>query len=154
RRPASSDFYGSFLFPPANTVLGETFTLETKQGDPASRRRLETQILHYDGSEWRGYSYLWNEAGTDADLVPARGMDVKIEVTGADLPGGKHRQTWHVPSRTECMVCHNPWSGTLLAFTPLQLQRDIDVGGSRRDQIDWLKSLGLIELKHRERGVD
>ena len=153
-RRLEADFFGSFLFPPAGTVLGETFTLETKHGDPGSRRRLETQILHHDGRNWHGYSYLWNEAGTDADLVSARGTDLKIDITGPALPGGKHRQTWHVPSRTECMVCHNPWSGYALAFTPLQLQRDVDVAGAKMPQIDHLRSLGLIELKQNVRGVD
>ena len=37
----------------------------------AIRRRLETQLLHYDGGVWRGYTYAWNEEQTDATLVPA-----------------------------------------------------------------------------------
>jgi putative heme-binding domain-containing protein len=150
-RRIEADFFGSYLFPPAGTVLGETFTLETKHGDPASRRRLETQILHYDGRHWHGYSYLWNEAGTDAELVSARGADLKVDVIDPKLPGGKHRQTWHVPSRTECMVCHNPWSGYALAFTPLQLQRDVLIGASKVPQIDYLRDLGLVELKQNAR---
>ncbi|HEX3314021.1 MAG TPA: PQQ-dependent sugar dehydrogenase [Gemmataceae bacterium] len=150
-RRLEADFFGSFLFPPAGTVLGETFMLETKHGDPGTRRRLETQILHFDGKHWRGYSYRWNDTGTDADLVGARGADLKIDVADPTLPGGKHRQTWHLPSRTECMICHNPWSGYALAFTPLQLQRDIDIGGTKASQIDHLRSLGLIDLKHADR---
>ena len=48
-------------------------------GDP---RRLETQILHFDGREWRGYTYRWNDAQTDATLVPAAGEDVELTVQG------------------------------------------------------------------------
>ena len=44
---------------------------------PQSRRRVETQILHTDGKYWKGYTYAWNDAQTDAELVPADGSERK-----------------------------------------------------------------------------
>ena len=38
-------------------------------GNPASRRRLETRILHVEQEHWRGYTYVWNDDQTDADLL-------------------------------------------------------------------------------------
>ena len=47
--------------------------MEMKAGDVDSAKRIETQLLHFDGIEWRGYSYRWNAAQTDADLWRKRG---------------------------------------------------------------------------------
>ncbi len=145
-----SEFYGSYFFPPADTILGKTMSLELKRGEPASRKRLETQILHFDGKIWRGYAYLWNEAGTDADLVEPSGKDLKLDIAHAAAPGGKQRQTWHVSSRGQCLTCHNPWAGIALAFTPRQLDRDIEIDGKKINQIELFKSIGLLDLKHRD----
>lgn len=149
-----SEFYGSYLFPAAETVLGETLSLEIEPGNPKSRKRLETQILHWDGKLWRGYSYLWNDAGTDADLVEPSGKDLHFDIADSALPGGKRKQTWHVPSRAECMVCHNPWAGIALGFTPRQLNREVVIDGQKVNQVDHFKKLGVIDLWHHGKRKD
>ena len=40
-----------------------------------SPRRIETRLLVREQGEWTGYSYQWNDAQTDAELVPAEGRD-------------------------------------------------------------------------------
>ena len=47
-------------------------------------------------------------------------------------PSGRREQTWRFPARTECLVCHSRAAGFILGFTPLQLDRDHDYGGVRR----------------------
>jgi hypothetical protein len=74
-----SMFQSSMLFP-VNTVLVKTMSLELKRGEPASRRRVETQLLHFDGKFWRGYSYQWNDAQTDAELVGPLGGETTFQV--------------------------------------------------------------------------
>lgn len=101
---------------PSNAVLAKTLSLERVMGDPASRRRVETQVLHQDGESWQAYTYRWNEAQTDADLVPSQGDAVEVAVTDPSAPGGVRRQTWRFHSRAECLRCHNFWPGTALAF--------------------------------------
>lgn len=145
-----SEFYGSHFFPPADTILGKTLALEFERGQPKSRKRLETQILHFDGKLWRGYTYLWNDAGTDADLVDSQGKDLKLDIIHAAAPGGKQRQTWHVPSRGQCMTCHNPWAGIALGFTPRQLDCEVEADGKKTNQLEYFKKLGLLDLKHRD----
>ena len=143
-------FFSGEVFFPKDGVLARTVSLEMERGRPASRRRLETQILHHDGVFWRGYSYQWNDAQTDAELVPAAGLDRELTVTDAKAPGGKRRQTWHFPSRTECLTCHNPWGGYALAFTQPQLNRPHDYGAAVDNQLRALKHAGLITLLHQE----
>lgn len=129
----------SFKFP-GDGVLARTFSLEMKSGHPESRRRLETQVLHFDGQDWRGYTYAWNDAQTDADLVAAEGMDRTFVVTDPEAPGGRREQAWHFPSRAECLTCHNSWSGYRLAFNPLQLDKD----HAGADQLESFMALGLL----------
>jgi putative heme-binding domain-containing protein len=117
-------FYSGQVFFPKDGVLAKTFSLEMERGNPSSSRRLETQILHFDGNAWRGYSYAWNDEQTDATLVPAAGMNRSFTVVDAKAPGGRRKQTWHFPSRAECIQCHNPWAGYTLAFTLAQLNKD------------------------------
>ena len=106
---------------PKESVLAKTVSMEMEQGKPASRKKIETQVLHFDGQTWSAYSYRWNEAGTDAELVGTNGEERKIELLGEKYPGGKHRYTYRFHNRAECLRCHNAWGGFALAFQPQQL---------------------------------
>jgi putative heme-binding domain-containing protein len=88
---------------PKDSVVAKTLSM--------GKRKLETQVLHFDGQSWNGYSYVWNDAQTDATLAPAEGAEV-------DLGGGRK---WKVLARTTCMACHNPWPGYALSINGLQL---------------------------------
>ena len=124
---------------PKDAVLAKTLTMLLDESNPGSSRKIETQVLHYDGESWNAYSYRWNDAGTDADLVNADGDERTLDLVGNGLPGGKHRYTWRFHSRAECIRCHNSWSGFTLACQPQQLADD-----SART----LVSLGLIDASY------
>jgi putative heme-binding domain-containing protein len=119
--------FHSRLHYPAGTVLAKTLTMPP---DPVQDRmhevKIETQVLHFDGRLWRGYSYRWNDAQSDAELVDADGAEIV-------LPGSAS-QRWRIHSRTECMQCHNPWAEISLAFTPEQLHQ-----AERGRESSWLK---------------
>ncbi len=136
---------------PKDMVLVKTLTLEMEHGNPASRRRIETQLLHLQGNTWRGnsgewsgYTYIWNAAQTEATLAPAGGTDLEFSVRDPAAPGGKRQHRWHVASRTECYQCHNPWTGYRLAFTPAQLNKLHDYDGTHDRQLRTLKHIGII----------
>jgi putative heme-binding domain-containing protein len=113
---------------PNDAVLLRTLSL--------AGRRVETQLLHYDGVDWRGYTYAWRDDQADADLVAADG-DEK-EVRDAD---GKGTRLWQFQSRTQCLLCHNNQSEYALAFLPEQLNRP---GADGRNQLVSLTELGYI----------
>jgi putative heme-binding domain-containing protein len=143
-------WFKSRVFFPKDGVLARTFSLEMQANGardnwPAPPRRLETQFLHFDGQEWRGYSYRWNDAQTDATLVPAAGEDMELTVHDAKAPGGTRKQTWHFPSRTECRQCHNPWAGEVLGFTEAQLRHAGKPDGPA-DELTRLFDLNIIKL--------
>lgn len=128
---------------PKDGVLFETFSLETEPGKPASRRRVETQVLHFTGRDWRGYSYEWNDEQTDATLVPAEGKIRTIAL--ADGGSGAKQQTWRYPSRTDCLRCHSMWPEFLLGFNIEQLNRDFNYGSVTDNQIRTLRHIGIME---------
>jgi putative heme-binding domain-containing protein len=132
---------GAWSFP-SNSVLAKTISMEMERGNSASRRRLETQILHFDGKNWNPYSYIWNDEQTDAELAGSEGGNRELEIVDATAPGGKHRHSWHFPSRAECMLCHTTRGGVIYGFTAQQLDRP---GDGNADQLAAFFKLGLFE---------
>lgn len=137
--------FNSRLHYPAGAVLARTiFMPRDNTGNLAAQLCIETQLLHFDGRLWRGYSYIWNEAQTDAELAPASGLELTLP--GAD------GQRWRVHSRTECMQCHNPWPETTLAFTPEQLHQP-----DRGADSDWLKLVRegfVVTQEKKQKAID
>jgi putative heme-binding domain-containing protein len=141
-------FFSIQVLLPKDGVLAKTLSLEMEAGNPRSRRRLETQILHFDGTDYSAYTYAWNDQQTDAALVPAAGMERTFTVQDAKAPGGRRRQTWQFHSRAQCLTCHNPWAGYALAFNPPQLNRDLQKNDA--NQLRLLKDLGIATYMRAE----
>jgi mono/diheme cytochrome c family protein len=74
-------------------------------------QRIETRYLERlaDGS-WRYATYVWNAQGTQALLAPAQGA-----------PG----RLYPIPSRADCLACHEGTATPVLGFSALQLARDL-----------------------------
>ena len=105
------------------------------QGTGEQRRWIETRVLTKQQNEWAAYSYLWNEAQTDARLVDAAGTEVKLS------GGGK----WTVPSRSDCMVCHSRAANFVLGLQASQMNRDFDYGeGYVANQLQVMDDLGFF----------
>ena len=134
---------GAWEFP-SDGVLAKTLSLEMEAGNPASRRHVETQILHRDGDTWRAYAYAWNEAQTDADLVDAEGLDRTLIVADPAAPNGRREQTWHFASRTECILCHTTRAGSIHGFTLSQLNRPLAAPAQPENQLQAFAQLGLF----------
>lgn len=110
---------------PAGAVLARTLTLGALAPTEAEREKpVETQVLHYDGETWQAYSYRWDDAGVEAELVPAEGAERTLRAAAdPNALGPRTRDyTWRFASRAECLRCHNSWHNGALAFTPTQLR--------------------------------
>jgi len=103
--------------------------------------RIETQILHFDGEDWRAYTYAWREDQTDADLVPADGLDKDYTFK---LRGQDHKESWSFASRTQCMICHNAWSEYAMAFTIPQLNNTYHTEEEDDTGLEWFTRNGFI----------
>lgn len=140
---------------PDGTVLVKTFSLELEPGNPQSRRRLETRLLHreqlagnddeYGAQDWHGYTYVWNDEQTDATLLDTKGADRAFEIRDASAPGGKRTQTWHFPSRAECTLCHTMAARYVLGATTLQMNRDHHYGEFSGNQLEVMSRMGYFK---------
>lgn len=117
---------GSWKFP-QDSVLGKTIVLED--------RRVETQLLHFDGQAWQPYSYVWNEDQTDAALADDVSQTIQVKL-------GDRQQSWLIMNRGDCMVCHTNANDMLLGFKPNQLQH---ATAQQQDQLKHLASLAVFE---------
>jgi glucose/arabinose dehydrogenase len=121
---------------PDRTVLVKSFALDL---EGAGRRWVETRLLTKQNGQWAGYSYLWNDEQTEAVLVEAAGADRDFKVRGG-------RQTWHYPSRSECMMCHSRAANFVLGLSTLQMNRTHDYGAGPENQLRKLERLGLLRV--------
>ncbi len=131
---------------PEGTVLVKTFALDVVAGGDTRRRRVETRLLVFQQKEWVGYSYRWNDSETEAELVAAPGADLPLIVRDDATAAGTRRQTWHFPSRAECMVCHSRAAGFVLGLNTLQMNRPHDYGAARDNQLRTLAHLGVLTV--------
>jgi putative heme-binding domain-containing protein len=144
-KPIPGSMFGRKIEFPTDSVVVKTLSVASDRGDPSSRRRVETQVLHFDGRDWRGYTYEWNDEQTDALLVEGEGKTRALRVADPTAPEGYKQQAWRFPSRMECLRCHNPWSDTTLAFNVAQLNHRRSFGDVLDNQIRTFRHIGLID---------
>lgn len=119
---------GEFQFP-TDGVLAKTIYLEMVAGKPESRRRVETQVLHFDVDTWKAYNYIWNDEQTEATLAPDVSSDRAFVIKDEKAPSGQRQQTWHHASRTECILCHTTRAASIHGFRFPQLQNLSQLAG-------------------------
>ena len=137
---------------PDGTVLVKTFSLPLadtpRKGDRQTSKppltRIETRLMTRQSGEWHGYSYQWKADQTDAVLVKASGHDQMFEIASSDRKDGFTKQTWHYPSRSECMVCHSRASNFVLGLSVRQTNLTFTDKEQPVSQLEQFKQLGLF----------
>ncbi|MGH8018052.1 MAG: PQQ-dependent sugar dehydrogenase, partial [Opitutaceae bacterium] len=127
---------------PAGAVWVKHFDLELVRGDPASARRIETRFLVKTTDGVYGITYRWNDAQTDAGLVPEEGAEQDFTVVEN---GASRIQTWRFPSRADCLACHTPQAGFALSFNTRQLNREHAFPNGQASQIAALAQAGYLD---------
>jgi uncharacterized repeat protein (TIGR03806 family) len=116
---------GDFDFP-IGTVFLKNFDIDGA--------RIETRLLmrHTDG-EWAGYSYEWNEEGTDADLLDAAKV---VSFPSVD---------WLYPSQGACLECHTVAANRAVGPETLQLNHLWTYPNGRvANQIETWRWMGMF----------
>ncbi|MEO6602393.1 MAG: hypothetical protein ABIQ16_21105 [Polyangiaceae bacterium] len=118
---------GKWIFP-VGTVMLKNFLFDDKL--------VETRLfVRHDEQTWVGYSYRWDEAQTEATIVPPEdNVDVMFNT-------GKRAVPWQYPSRPNCMKCHNSQASSTLGPETRQMNRVVD----GTNQIDKLVGVGLFD---------
>jgi uncharacterized repeat protein (TIGR03806 family) len=119
---------GDFTLPPG----GVTMKIFKWQGKPFETRFF---VRHSDGSYF-GYSYEWNDAGTDATRVPDNGKDKML--------AGPPALAWTYPSSAGCFTCHSEAAGRNLGLETRQLNSVGNYGTAKANQFNTLRHIGLL----------
>jgi hypothetical protein len=131
---------------PTGTIFVKEFLYEREPGNPASTYPMETRFLvkrcepGLCRAAWEGYSYQWNEAGTEAVLLDHEGATVY-----KDWPAGASAHRHGYPGRTECTQCHAISAGGVLGLQTAQFNRNFDYGEVVDNQMRALLHAGLFD---------
>jgi hypothetical protein len=140
---------------PVGTVLVKEFSLARAAGDVSDAVPLETRFLVKRcepgacRAAWEGYSYEWNEEGSEARL-----LDNLTATSFRDwtVDGRVHRHSY--PGREECTHCHATAAGGALGLSTGQLNRSHDYGEHVDNQLRALAHIGLFGATLAEPGED
>jgi hypothetical protein len=130
---------------PVGAILVKEFLIEREPGNSATIFPMETRFLikrcesGLCRSAWEGYSYQWNDAGTEATLL-ANG----IETLFKDWPSGAALHRHSYPGRDECRQCHANAAGGVLGLQTSQMNRNFDYGGVVDNQLRALAHIGAF----------
>ncbi len=100
-------------------------------------KRIETRLfMRHDDGGWAGYTYEWNDAETEATLLP--GGKVKPVNGGA--------QQWTYPSRSQCKQCHSAATGGTIGLEIAQLNRALTYVATNRvsNELLTLDHIGMF----------
>jgi uncharacterized repeat protein (TIGR03806 family) len=128
---------------PLGTVLVKHFELDMTTGDPLSARRLETRIMLNTSAGWETYTYKWNAAQTDAELIEGGLIEV-FSVNDASVASGTRQQAYYYPSRSDCLRCHTQAAGRALGVNTRQLNRNMVYSDGNDNQLRRFNQLGLF----------
>lgn len=111
-------------------------------GDAGSAVRVETRLLVKNAGDWRGFSYRWNDAETEAFLLTsASTRDFTIQTVGGPLS-----YTWQFPSSTQCLQCHTTAANRSLGLQTVQMNCDFEypASGVTDNQLRTLDHIALF----------
>ena len=136
------------IFPTDAVLVKTLFWPEVEEAaDDLPGKPLETQLMHYDGQHWNAYVYAWNADGSDARLVDAAGSVARSSDPNSILTSLQVSQSpsvWHYEARSNCLRCHNSWSGFALGWNKLQLKGTSRASDEVNESWDALSRLKLI----------
>lgn len=142
---------GAIAFSPAaqydlsvGAVTVKHFEISRADG---STRRLETRVFLRGNDGWQGYTYKWNAAGSDADLLADRETET---ITTRAEDGSVRTQDYEFPSRAACLNCHSQAGGVPLGLRTAQINRDHDFANARDNQ---LRAYNGVQLFDRDIGA-
>src|SRR5450432_1369680 len=126
---------------PVGTVMIKNFMFDGKfvetrllmRVDAATSTLLQNTYGFQLGTDWVGYNYAWNEAQTEALIVPNARTEVSFKT-------GTRTVTWNYPNFLDCTGCHSPAVGTIGPETD-QMNRIVGAA----NQIDSFVTMGLFD---------
>ncbi|HEY8041050.1 MAG TPA: SO2930 family diheme c-type cytochrome [Polyangiaceae bacterium] len=128
--PVGTVFTKSFGFPADFRVAG------------APVRWIETRVLVHAADGWKGTSYVWDDAQTEARLSPGGAI---AHLSFVDADGATQSPSYLVPSESQCQKCHAS-DGVMISLGPRadQLNRDFAYADGTDNELARWTRLGIL----------
>lgn len=112
---------------PENAVLIKNFLIPADERNPATAQCVETRMLYRKNAQWHGFSYEWNDARTDANLLWTA---KRKAFTLIDKSGTSVTFEYLFPSRSQCIQCHTSAANGVLGLHTPQMNTDFSYPAS------------------------
>ncbi len=127
---------GRWVFP-LGTMLIKNFSFDKKLVETRLLVRVPDDTNGCAATPcWVGYGYHWNEAQTEAIVVPDERVSIMFNT-------GTRMVNWAFPSRADCIMCHVASGGSTLGPETAQMNRN---GADLKNQIDKYAAMGLFDV--------
>jgi uncharacterized repeat protein (TIGR03806 family) len=103
-KSAPWDAASAFDFPEGTLITKSFGFRDDLRKSAPSVRWIETRVLLRAGGEWRGYAYAWDDAGREASLTLAGGVQ---QISWLDESGQSVTANYLVPDFNQCKQCHS-----------------------------------------------
>ena len=122
---------GEWRFP-SGTIFVKQFEMPRDEGEPQSKRRLETRFLvvNETGGVF-GATYKWRADESDAELLQTN----LTEAIAIKTAAGVRTQNWYYPNRADCLTCHTPNAVGVLGVNARQLNREFNYPDGSENQL-------------------
>ncbi|MFT5823309.1 MAG: putative repeat protein (TIGR03806 family) [Crocinitomix sp.] len=133
---------GLMIFPEGTIIIKTFYFYNDKSAISKGKNIIETRLLIKSDNEWKVGTYKWNESQTDANLITS-GFDQTVN--WVDDNGLANVITYHIPSNTECIACHQSNDEIIPIGTKTRnLNFDITVDGVTQNQLSYLHEEGVL----------
>lgn len=140
---AEVDEAGIIRFPDHSVLIKHFYYPEDFDRPNGANDKVETRLLVKRQGNWEAFTYVWNEAETDADLnLIGEFVEVSWQAAGVSASA-----EYVVPNKNQCKSCHNVDS----RIEPIgpkvrNLQSELFYpDGSTRNQLDKWQELGYLK---------
>jgi len=134
---------------PVGTVFVKTFWMHQNREQLKDARRLETRLLVHSPEGWQGYTYVYNDDQSEAELLEGSALK-PISINTAE---GSFEQRYYFPSRSDCMACHTREAGFVLGLNTRQMNHPLNYHGQSENQLEMLDRLNVF-TKPRKKDTD
>ena len=128
---------------PEGSLIAKTFSYPRDARDPKQGNRLlETRIEILQDERWFGFSYMWNEEQTDAELTLG---GAELDVEWIDEDGQQRAHPYQVPNANQCLDCHSQDKQYVpIGPTAINMNRDFAYSHGHENQLAFLQRTARI----------
>jgi uncharacterized repeat protein (TIGR03806 family) len=131
-------------YPKGTTIIKTFYYPNDFTNASKGKKNIETRLLIHEEKGWAAYSYVWNDAQTDAVYEVAGG---RKDISWVHYDGKKRDLNYVIPNVNQCKGCHT-YNGKMIPIGPTARQLNGDFAyhdGTKENQLKHWEKKGLLK---------